>query len=122
MQFKTPIIRSKLWKVELSEDKVRWLRVKEILDGIMDRWERKEGRKGLPGIHDYYWDTPQALANDEAMGLKFIEPGVSAEETALVISLRKGFGSIPRMPMNGPFLKEEEIQEVVIWIDNGMPE
>ena len=40
---------------------------KEILDGIMSRWERKEGRKGLPGIHDYYWETPQALANDEAM-------------------------------------------------------
>ena len=54
--------------------------------------------------------------------MKFIEPGLPGEETALIISLRKGLGSIPKMPMGGPFLKEEEIQEIVDWIDGGMPE
>ena len=78
--------------------------------------------EGLPGIHGYYWDTPQELAEDEAMGMKFIEPGIPASETALVISLRRGLGSIPKMPMGGPFLSEEEIQEVERWIDAGMPE
>ena len=84
--------------------------------------EGREKRRGLPGIHGYYWDTPQELAEDEAMGLQFIEPGVPASETALIVSLRRGFGSIPKMPMGGPFLKEEEIQEIERWIDGGMPE
>ena len=106
----------------MSNDTVRWPRVQEILTEIMQRWERREKRRGLPGIHGYYWDTPQELAEDEAMGLKFIEPGVPASETALIVSLRRGFGSIPKMPMGGPFLKEEEIQEIERWIDGGMPE
>lgn len=106
----------------MSEEVVRWPRVKEILANIMGRWERREGRKGLPGVHGYYWETPQELANDTSMGLKFIQPGIPASNTALIISLRKGLGSIPKMPMNGPFLKEEEIQEIELWIDSGMPE
>jgi hypothetical protein len=106
----------------VSEEVVRWPRVKEILANIMGRWERREGRKGLPGVHGYYWETPQELANDTSMGLKFIQPGIPASNTALIISLRKGLGSIPKMPMNGPFLKEEEIQEIERWIDSGMPE
>ena len=101
---------------------VKWPRVKEILQGIMKRWEAREGRRGLPGIHDYYWDSPQHLASDSAMNMKFIEPGLPGEETALIISLRQGLGSIPKMPMGGPFVKEEEIQEIVDWIDDGMPE
>ena len=88
----------------------------------MGRWERKEGRKGLPGIHEYEWATPQELADDMAMGMKFIERGQPAEETALIISLRRGFGSIPKMPMGGPFLKPDEVDEIARWIDAGMPE
>ena len=106
----------------LTKDIARWPQIRDILNRIMTRWESKEGRKGLPGIHGYYWDSPQALANDSAMGTKFIEPGVPGAETALVVSLKKGFGSIPKMPMNGPFLIEEEIQIIAKWIDNGMPD
>ncbi len=106
----------------MPDTPVTWPQVQEILTGIMARWERKEGRKGLPGIHDYFWATPQDLANDESMGTKFIEPGIPSEETALIIALRKGFGSIPRMPMGGPFLKPDEIDEIACWIDDGMPE
>ena len=106
----------------MSDEIVRWPRVQQLLTGIMQRWELREKRRGLPGIHGYYWDTPQELVNDEAMGLQFIEPGVPASETALIVSLRRGFGSIPKMPMGGPFLKEEEIQEIERWIDAGMPE
>ena len=106
----------------MSDEIVRWPRVQQLLFDIMQRWESREKRRGLPGIHGYYWDTPQELANDEAMGLLFIEPGVPASETALIVSLRRGFGSIPKMPMGGPFLKEEEIQEIERWIDAGMPE
>ena len=96
--------------------------MKEILESIMKRWEAREGRRGLPGIHDYYWDSPRHLANDSAMGMKFIELGLPGEETALIISLRQGLGSIPKMPMGGPFVREDEIQEIVDWIEDGMPE
>ena len=106
----------------MSDEIVRWPRVQQLLTDIMQRWERREKRRGLPGIHGYYWDTPQELAEDEAIGLQFIEPGVPASETALIVSLRRGFGTIPKMPMGGPFLKEEEIQEIERWIDSGMPE
>ena len=106
----------------MSDDIVRWERVQQILSEIMQRWELREKRRGLPGIHGYYWDTPQELADDEAMGMKFSEPGVPASDTALIVSLRRGLGSIPKMPMGGPFLKEEEIQEIERWIDAGMPE
>ena len=109
-------------RLYMSNEIPSWPRVQELLHDIMARWERKEGRKGLPGIHDYEWATPADLARDEAMGMKFIEPGVPAEETALIISLRKGFGSIPRMPMGGPFIKPDEIDEISRWIDAGMPE
>ena len=88
----------------------------------MNRWEAREGRKGLPGIHGYYWDTPQELAADESMGMKFIEPGLPGSETALIVSLRTGLGSIPKMPMNGPFIKPDEILEIERWIDAGLPE
>ena len=106
----------------MSEDIPNWPRVKEILDGIMDRWERKMGRKGFPGFHDFHWDSPEHLANDESMSKTFIESGQPAEETPLIISLRRGLGSIPKMPMGGPFLKADEIDEVARWIDAGMPE
>ena len=106
----------------MSDEPVRWPRVKQILDEIMARWERREGRRGMPGIHDYHWESPEHLANDNSMGRVFIEPGVPGEETSLVTGLRRGFGTIPRMPMNGPFVKPEEIQEIVDWIDDGMPE
>ena len=113
---------SSLFTGSMNNDIPSWSRVQQLLHDIMGRWERKEGRKGLPGIHDYEWTTPEHLAGDEAMGMKFIEQGVPAEETALIISLRKGFGSIPRMPMGGPFIKSEEIDEISRWIDAGMPE
>ena len=106
----------------MSSEEVRWPRVKELLTDVMQRWEKREKRRGLPGIHDYYWDNPQHLANDSSMGTKFIEEGLPPAETALIRSLRHGFGNIPKMPMGGPFLKEDEILEIERWIDNGMPE
>jgi hypothetical protein len=106
----------------MSDETVRWPRVHQLLEDIMARWERKADRLGLPGIHDYHWDTPQKLADDQSMGRRFIESGIPAEETTLVNALRKGLGSIPKMPMGGPFMKPDEIDEIARWIDSGMPE
>ncbi len=106
----------------MNAEPVRWPRVNQLLEEVMSRWETREGRKGLPGIHAFHCDSPADLSMDSSIGARFIDQGVPAEETNLIIALRKGFGSIPRMPMNGPFLRPDEIQEVASWIDAGMPD
>ena len=101
---------------------VYWPRVKEIMDGIMERWKQRRGRDPLPGIHRYYWDSPQQLAESVLAGVRAIEPGVPARDTPFIRSLARGFGTWGRMPLRGPFLSDEEIEELVSWIDSGMPE
>ncbi len=107
----------------LAEDNaVYWPRVKEILDGIMERWKQRWGRNPLPGIHTYYWNTPQELAQGVLSGVRAIEPGVPGRETQLVRALARSVGTSGRMPLRGPFLAREKIDEIVAWIDAGMPE
>ena len=86
-------------------------------NGTLDR----KAREPAPGIHDYWWDSPEELAANKPYGRQLIEPGVPGKDTFLVVFLRKGIGSIPKMPRGGPFLKEEEVQEIERWIDDGMP-
>ncbi len=106
-----------------NEDNVTyWPRVKEILENLMGRWEERRGRKPLPGIHRYYWDSAEQLANDTLSGIRAIEPGLPGRETQFVRSLARSVGTWGRMPLRGPFLTEEEIDEIVSWIDAGMPE
>ena len=105
-----------------ENDVVYWPRVKEILDGIMARWVERWGRNPLPGIHRYYWDTPQQLAECVLSGIRAIEPGVPGRETQFVRALARAVGTWGRMPLRGPFLPDEEIDEIVSWIDAGMPE
>ena len=64
-----------------NDNVVYWPRVKEILDGLMDRWKERWGRDPAPGIHAYYWETPQALAESILSGLRAIEPGIPARGT-----------------------------------------
>ena len=73
----------------LEGNTVYWPRVKEILDDLMARWEVKRGRRPLPGIHRYYWDSPEQLANDVLSGIRAIEPGVPGRETAFVRSIHQ---------------------------------
>ena len=105
----------------MSNDQVTWSRTKELLEGLMDRWKARHGQPAL-AIHDFYWSTPQGLADNKPYGRQLIEPGKPGRETNLVIFLRTGVGTIPRMPRGGPFLSEDEIQEIERWIDAGMPQ
>ena len=59
-----------------NEKVVYWPRVKELLDGIMHKWEERWGRDPLPGIHAYYWETPEELQEAVLSGIRAIEPGV----------------------------------------------
>lgn len=106
---------------QTREGVVYWPRVKEILDDIMLRWKVRWGREPYPGIHEYSWDTPEQLAEAVLSGYRAIEPGVPARETHLVRSLALGVGGFGKMPMQGPFLSRSELDEIVAWIDAGMP-
>ena len=101
---------------------VYWPRVKEILDGIMERWKARRGRDPLPGIHKFYWDSAQELAESVLSGTRAIEPGIPGQETQFVQALARTVGTWGRMPLRGPFLSPEEIDEIVTWIDAGMPQ
>jgi len=87
----------------------------------MERWKARWGREPYPGIHEYAWDTPQQLAAAVLSGYRAIEPGVPGRETHLVRSLARGIGTFGKMPLHGPFLSSTEIDELVSWIDAGMP-
>lgn len=100
---------------------VYWPRVKAILDGSMERWKVRWGREPYPGIHDYSWETPEDLAKAVLSGFRAIEPGVSGRETHLVRSLLRGVGGFGKMPLQGPFIPSAEIDEIIAWIDAGMP-
>lgn len=110
-------------------DDVRWPRVKQILDMSMERWEADRGRKpALKVSHDgsLAWDTKDLLVTSKPFGLQLIEPdkvGVGqARETNLIKILTRNVGGFRRMPSRGPYLSNEEIDEIVNWIDNGMPD
>ena len=105
-----------------GETPVYWPRVKEILDGVMGRWQEKWGREPLPGIHEYYWETPQELRDSVLSGYRAIEPGIPARETWFVRSLARAVGTYGKMPLKGPFLSRSEVDEIADWIDAGMPE
>ena len=106
----------------LSVGPVYWPRVKEILDHIMERWIERWGRNPLPGIHAYYWETRDELADSVLSGVRAIEPGVEGKDTQLVRSLARTVLTFGRMPLRGPFVPREEIDEIISWIDAGMPE
>lgn len=106
---------------QTPDQAVYWPQVKAILDGIMNRWKVRWGRDPYPGIHEYNWDTPEQLATAVLSGYRAIEPGVPARETHLVRSLARGVGGFGKMPLNGPFISSAEIDEIVAWIDAGMP-
>ena len=101
---------------------VYWPRVKEILDRVMERWIERWGRDPLPGIHVYYWHTRQELVDSVLSGVRAIEPGVEGKDTQLVRSLARTVLTFGRMPLRGPFVPREEIDEIIVWIDAGMPE
>ena len=86
---------------------VYWPRVKEILDRSMERWIERWGRDPLPGIHAYYWETRDELAESVLSGVRAIEPGLEGKDTQLVRSLARTVLTFGRMPLRGPFVPRE---------------
>lgn len=105
-----------------TPEPVYWPRVKYLLEDVMERWKERWGREPYPGIHEYYWETPQELSVAVLNGFRAIEPGVPGWETHLVRSLFRNVGTFGKMPLRGPFLSRAECEEIARWIDDGMPE
>jgi hypothetical protein len=129
--FRDGMIRLETLRYTLRAQPVRWERVKQILDGAIAGWKAQNGREPkLVSRHgpSFGWETKQQLADASARGFRLIEPTKVANgqgaQTNLVIALRdvdgvKGNG---QMPNGGPFLQGSEIDEIVRWIDAGMPD
>jgi len=108
---------------------VGWHRIKQILDDALERWEKEHGRKPAVKVtHEgaLNWETKEQLAASNPFDLQLIEPdkvgnGMS-RETNLVKILTRNIGGYRRMPSQGPYLSDEEIEEIVKWIDDGMPD
>ena len=106
-----------------NEKMVYWPRVKELLDGVMDKWKERWGREPLPGIHAYYWETPEELQASVLSGIRAIEPGVPGKDTQLVRSLARSVGTSGRMPLSGTVhAAGGDHRRSSTWIDNGMPQ
>jgi hypothetical protein len=110
---------------------VGWPRIKQILDGVMQRWQARTGREpDLVGIHgaSFGWETKAQLATAKALGLRLIDPAQvgnqQGAQTNLVIALRDpgGVAGNGQMPDGGPFAPVAEINEIIAWIDAGMPD
>jgi hypothetical protein len=108
---------------------VTWPQVKALLDKAIEGWKQLNGRNpALKQIHGqtFSWATKGDLAAALAKNRRLIEPNKvgngQGAQTNLVIALREGVSPFPRMPAGGPFLADGEINQIVEWIDAGMPD
>ena len=108
---------------------VHWPRIKEILDKALERWKLENGREPkMKASHEgnIGWETKDKLAASAPYGKCLVEADKvgngQAQETNLVRILRGHIGGYRRMPSGGPYLSNEEIGEIVEWIDEGMPD
>ena len=102
-------------------------RVKELLDQSIAAWTTANGAPpDLSGHGDTFsWATKADLLAAEGKGFRLIQasgPGTGATAN-LVLDLRSGIRSPAlRMPLRGPFLTDDEIQEIEDWIEQGCPD
>jgi hypothetical protein len=109
--------------------KVGFERVKEILDNSLKRWAEENQREPkLNASHhgDLGWNTKEELMNSAPYDLPLVTPDQTgagrAEETNLIKILRRNIGGYRRMPSRGPYIPDNEIDEIARWIDNGAPD
>jgi hypothetical protein len=106
-----------------------WPRIKEILDNALKRWKEEHGREAkMKAVHEGHigWETKEELAQSSPYEKQLIEPDKvgngRAEETYLIRILRRNIGGYRRMPSHGPYMPDQEIEEIAKWIDAGMPD
>jgi hypothetical protein len=69
------------------------------------------------------WSTRDELMSATAFGLLLVDPALvvahRGDETNLVVALRTGVSPYPRMPLGGPYVSENQIEEIADWINQG---
>jgi hypothetical protein len=103
--------------------------IKPILDQAIADWTTVwGGPPDLLGVHattKFSWNTALELKNSVARGLPLIQPGVIGQNPPLgatanlVVALKTGVAGYPRMPKDGPYRTDAEIQMIIDWIDGG---
>jgi len=102
--------------------------IKSILDDMMVKWESQHGKPDLTvhGDDSFGWQTKEQLANSRGFGKVLIDGSLvgngKGNLTNLAVALRKGVAGFPRMPMKGPYLPDDQIDTIIRWINEGMPD
>ena len=107
---------------------VRFARVKQLLDESIDAWKGRTGREPSLSLHGptFGWADKAELLASKALEKQLIADDKigngNGEQTELVQALKTGSPPFAQMPSGGPFMADDEIQEVVDWIDDGCPD
>jgi hypothetical protein len=105
----------------------RFTDVQAILDRLVG--DRKDFLKEIHG-ESFGWSTWEELVNavvepGGARTYRLIDPELAKQgrgaETNLIIALTRGVDSFSRMPLDGPYASEAELQTLIDWINTGCP-
>lgn len=102
--------------------------IQTILDRLVNgRWDFLEVFHG----DGFGWKTKQQLQQvvvrpGGTQQFRLIDPDLARQgrgrETHLVVALVRGVGGFSRMPKDGPYATTPEIDQIVAWINGGMPD
>ena len=113
---------------ETEKPMARFARVKQLLDESIDAWKERMGRDPYLSMHSrtFGWADKAQLLASKAFGKQLIADDKvgngKGRQTELVRALTTGSGRYRQMPSGGPFMAEDEVQEIVDWIDDGCPD
>ena len=106
----------------------RFARIRQLLDESIDAWKERTGRDPSLSMHGpaFGWADKAQLVASKAFGKQLIADDKigngNGDQTELVRSLTTGSPPFAQMPSGGPFMADDEIQEIVDWIDDGCPD
>jgi hypothetical protein len=106
---------------------VNFARVQTILSDAITNWQKDPNNENPADLSghgaSFSWASREALLAASGHGVKLIQvQGKGQGEKAnLVIDLRTGINGQNRMPLNGPYIPDSQIQEIVDWIEADCP-
>jgi hypothetical protein len=105
-------------------------RVKQILDDAITTWQNAPGNDNPADLSghgpSFAWATKANLLAAVGHGRRLIQTDVignhKGSQANLIIDIRTGFPGAGRMPLGGPYIPNDQIQEIEDWIDAGCPD